>query len=51
MKEREREDTKMKARNEIEKKVLEMVRNGEKLKGWALDVLIEMTLDNKESAK
>jgi hypothetical protein len=38
----------MKAMNEIEKKVLEMVKNGEKLHGWALDVLMEMTLREME---
>ena len=38
----------MKAMNEIEKKVLEMVKNGEKLHGWALDVLMEMTLRDME---
>ena len=38
----------MKATNAIEKKVLEMVKNGEKLHGWALDVLMEMTLRDME---
>lgn len=38
----------MKARNELEKKVLEMVKNGEKLHGFAKEVLIEMTLREME---
>lgn len=38
----------MKAMNNIEKKVLEMVKNGEKLHGWALEVLTEMTLREME---
>lgn len=36
------------AKNEIEKKVLEMVKNGEKLHGLALDILMEMQLREME---
>lgn len=36
------------ARNDLERKVLKMLENGEKLKGWAFDVLIDMTLRAKE---
>lgn len=36
------------ARNEIEKKVLEMVKNGEKLHGLAREILIEMQLREME---
>ena len=38
----------MKARNELEKKVLEMVKNGEKLHGLAKEILVEMTLREME---
>ena len=38
----------MTARNEIEKIVLNMVRNGEKLHGWAKEVLEEITLREME---
>ena len=41
-------DQKMIARNEIEKKVLEMVKNGEKLHGLAREILIEMQLREME---
>ena len=41
----------MKARNELEKKVLEMVKNGEKLHGFAKEVLVEMTLREMEEEK
>lgn len=39
----------MKAMNDIERKVLEMVANGEKLHGFALDILMEMTLRDMEN--
>ena len=39
----------MKAMNDIERKVLEMVANGEKLHGFALDILMEMTLRDIEN--
>ena len=39
----------MKAMNEIESKVLEMIANGEKLHGFALDILMEMTLRDMEN--
>lgn len=39
------------ARNEIEKKVLEMRKNGENLHGWAREILIEMQLREKEEQK
>ena len=39
----------MKAMNEIEAKVLEMVKRGEKLHGFAKEVLIEMTLRELEN--
>ena len=35
--------------NDIERKVLEMVANGEKLHGFALDILMEMTLRDMEN--
>ncbi len=41
----------MKARNELEAKVLEMVQNGIKVKGYALDILIEMSLRESEEQK
>lgn len=40
---------KMKARNRLEEMVLEMLRKGEKLTGWALDILIDMELDAEEN--
>ena len=39
----------MKAMNEIEAKVLEMVKRGDKLHGLARDILIEMTLREAEA--
>ena len=39
----------MKAMNEIEAKVLEMVKRGERLHGFAKEVLIEMTLRELEN--
>lgn len=39
----------MKARNRLEEMVLEMLRKGEKLTGWALDILIDMELDAEEN--
>lgn len=41
----------MTARNDLERKVLEMVQRGEKLHGFARDVLIDMTLREKEEAE
>lgn len=38
----------MKAMNEMEARVLEMVKNGEHLHGWAREVLIEMQQREKE---
>lgn len=36
------------AKNRLEEKVLEMIRNGEKPKGWAFDIWMDMTLRAKE---
>lgn len=41
----------MKAYNEIERMVLEMVKNGEPIHGFAREVLIEMTLREMEEEK
>ena len=41
----------MKAMNEIEKKVLQMVADGKPLHGWAREVLVEMTLREMEEKK
>lgn len=41
----------MKAMNEMEKKVLEMVKAGKPLHGWAREVLMEMTLREMEDEK
>lgn len=38
----------MTAMNEIESAVLEMVAEGTRLHGWALEVLMEMTLREME---
>ena len=38
----------MVAKNELERKVLKMMENGEKIKGWAFDVLMDMTLREEE---
>ena len=38
----------MKAMNEMEKKVLEMVKAGKPVRGWAREVLMEMTLREME---
>lgn len=38
----------MKAMNKMEEKVLEMVKNGEPLHGWAREVLIEMQQREEE---
>ena len=37
-------------RNELERKVLEMVRNGQRLAGWAFDIWMDMTLDAEDKA-
>ena len=41
----------MKATNEIEKKILEMLEAGEPIHGWAREILIEMALRAKEEAE
>ena len=35
-------------KNKLEEKVLEMVRNNQPIKSWARDILIDMTLREKE---
>lgn len=41
----------MKAMNEVEKEVLQMVAEGKSLHGWAREVLIEMILREVEEEK
>jgi len=41
----------MKAMNDIEKKVLEMVAANKPLHGWMLDILMEMTLREMEQGQ
>lgn len=38
----------MKARNNVEEKVLQLLAEGQKLHGWARDVYIEMILREQE---
>lgn len=38
----------MKAMNKMEEKVLEMVKAGKPIHGWAREVLVEMTLREME---
>ena len=39
----------MKAMNKMEEMVLEMVKAGKPVKGWAREILIEMTLREMEA--
>lgn len=41
----------MKARNKAEEIVLEMVRRGERLHGWAMEIWIEMSMREENSGE
>lgn len=48
----ERKNKMLIAKNKLEEKVLEMVHNHQPIKGWARDILIDMTLrENEEENK